>query len=547
MMKKTVLIYMLFLWVTLFSCKEDDNELNIPLVATVEVTEIKALSAIVEGLIVSDSGLPITSSGICWSTNKTPDISDSHIEIDVFSGNFVKKLTGLLPGKTYYVRAYAKNSDGVGYGMQLSFTTLDGEAEIIVEEANDVTAESATFRANILNDGGSEIALAGFCLNNAGSPTIDDSVYFTSQMPDDSIVFSATELIPGNTYFLRAFSSNETGVYYSSEKTFTTMNGVITISTYKPSEIKSNSAVSGGDITDNGGSNIRQYGLCWSRKMNPTTADSVLIENGDTINFQLKINTLNASTLYYIRSFAVNAAGTFYGEEFSFLTVNKDGPGEAVSDDEGNSYKTVWINNMLWMAENLKTTKYSNGDDLNLVEDIDQWTNLKSGAYCEYNNNNTFVNKFGRLYNHYAVTDNRNICPDGWHVSTLDEWNETINYLIDEGYNYDYSKSDNKIGIAMTSDAYWKITTGAGTVGNQFYPNKRNKSGFSGLPGGGRVYSNGKYFYLNVNSSANWWTTHKSTTVVGTYFRTHAGMVDILQTTAPLEAGYSVRCVKNKD
>ena len=84
-----------------------------------------------------------------------------------------------------------------------------------------------------------------------------------------------------------------------------------------------------------------------------------------------------------------------------------------VTDIDGNSYKTVKINDQWWMAENLKTTKYRNGDPILNVTNDTEWMNLTTGAYCDYDNNVTNVNTYGRLYNWYAVNDSRNIAPTG--------------------------------------------------------------------------------------------------------------------------------------
>jgi uncharacterized protein (TIGR02145 family) len=104
---------------------------------------------------------------------------------------------------------------------------------------------------------------------------------------------------------------------------------------------------------------------------------------------------------------------------------------QTVKDFEGNVYKTITIGTQTWMADNLRTTKYRNGDAIPEVTDSSAWINLITGAYCNYNNtrNNDTIVSYGRFYNLYAVTDNRNICPTGWHVSTDAEWTTLTDYL----------------------------------------------------------------------------------------------------------------------
>jgi len=101
-----------------------------------------------------------------------------------------------------------------------------------------------------------------------------------------------------------------------------------------------------------------------------------------------------------------------------------------VTDIDGNIYKTVKIGSQVWMAENLKVTKYRNGDPISNVRDNNAWKTCATGAYCWYNNDKT-VNKatYGALYNWYAVSDSRNIAPEGWHIASNDEWTTLTTYL----------------------------------------------------------------------------------------------------------------------
>jgi uncharacterized protein (TIGR02145 family) len=103
----------------------------------------------------------------------------------------------------------------------------------------------------------------------------------------------------------------------------------------------------------------------------------------------------------------------------------------SMTDQEGNSYKTIVIGTQTWMAENLKTTRYRNGDLIPFVTDMKQWINLASGAYCWYNNEIIYKSTYGALYNWYTVNDSRNIAPAGWHIPDDDEWLTLINYLGD--------------------------------------------------------------------------------------------------------------------
>ena len=101
-------------------------------------------------------------------------------------------------------------------------------------------------------------------------------------------------------------------------------------------------------------------------------------------------------------------------------------PGVGVTDFDGNNYTTVIIGNQEWIGENLRASHYSNGEIISNITNINQWSNLTTGAWAHYNNDIQFENPYGKLYNWYAVVDTRNICPSGWHVPSDNDWNELI-------------------------------------------------------------------------------------------------------------------------
>ena len=100
-----------------------------------------------------------------------------------------------------------------------------------------------------------------------------------------------------------------------------------------------------------------------------------------------------------------------------------------VTDIDGNTYETIQIGEQLWMAENLKTTHYNNGDEIPNITTYEEWGDLSSGAYCDYNNNSTNSETYGRLYNGYTVDDSRDVCPDYWHIPSDAEFMELEMYL----------------------------------------------------------------------------------------------------------------------
>jgi len=158
---------------------------------------------------------------------------------------------------------------------------------------------------------------------------------------------------------------------------------------------------------------------------------------------------------------------------------------ETMSDIDGNVYRTIKIGTQTWMAENLKVTRYSNGDTIPNVTNGTEWLNLTTGAYCDYENTASNSTVYGKLYNWYALADSRNIAPAGWHVASDAEWTTLTAFLGGEAVARGKLK---EIGTA-----HWLSPNYSAT----------NETGFSALPGGfyygGSFYSLGSYGY--------WWSS----------------------------------------
>ncbi len=206
-----------------------------------------------------------------------------------------------------------------------------------------------------------------------------------------------------------------------------------------------------------------------------------------------------------------------------------------VIDIDGNVYHTVTIGTQVWMAENLKTTHYRNGNTIPNISDSLKWNDLKTGAYCNYNNDTTFSNVFGKLYNWYAVNDNHKLCPSGWHLPSDAEWT-TLEIVLG------MSQTDaDKTGWRGTNEGGKLKETGT-THWNSANAGATNSSGFSALPGGfrndyGTFYSVGDYGY--------WWSA--SEYAAGNAWSTHLHGYDsnVRRDYLNKEYGFSVRCVKD--
>jgi uncharacterized protein (TIGR02145 family) len=193
----------------------------------------------------------------------------------------------------------------------------------------------------------------------------------------------------------------------------------------------------------------------------------------------------------------------------------------AVTDIDGNVYPTVLIGNQWWMAENLRTTRFSEGSLIPQIISENSWDQLTTPGWCNYNNSLVNDAIFGKLYNWYTATDTRNVCPAGWIVPDNQNWVELSEFL----------------GGDLVAGAKLKSLTGW----SPFYSPSSNESGFSALPGGARNY--GLFDYSFLDQYSFYWST--SLNVDNAWFR-FSGATDVFGVNSAIKAaGFSIRCLKN--
>jgi uncharacterized protein (TIGR02145 family) len=192
-------------------------------------------------------------------------------------------------------------------------------------------------------------------------------------------------------------------------------------------------------------------------------------------------------------------------------------------DFDGNAYPTMFIGNHQWMAESLRVTHFQNGEAIPNITDGMLWSNLTSGAYCWYENNQVTNAKFGALYNWFAVYDNRKLCPAGWHVPSDQEWYSLAVLLGGENIAWGKLKSVNDVWQDPNLDA-------------------TNISGFSGLPSGSRQ-NTGEFFYLGYHLFS--WTATETSYNLARYRWLRYDNSQLNQGVAGKTNGFSVRCVKD--
>lgn len=405
---------------------------------------------------------------------------------------------------------------------------------VITIEVTEITHNTATSGGNITSNGGASITAQGVVWSTSVNPTLENNEGFTSDEPGSGEFASHLNgLSPETPYYVKGYATNSEGTGYGQQLTFTTLfePEVPTVATAAVTEITYNTATSGGNVTDNGGSNVTARGVVWSTFVNPTIENN----NGFTSDgaglgtFVSYLNGLSPETPYFVRAYATSSAGTAYGNQQQFTTAFGCGI-STVTDIDGNIYNTVLIGNQCWIAENLEVTKYNNGMSIDYPgEDVEAWDNNTTGAYAWYVNDISWKDSYGALYNWHAVNNASGLCPAGWHVPTDAEYTTLTNYLGGETIAGGKMKSTR---TDPTPHPRWNSPNTGAT----------NESNWSGFPGG---YRSGAYFE-DFGGSGWWWT---STPIYsGAWGRTlfYNGIYVYLNSDNWSGLGYSVRCLKNE-
>ena len=314
---------------------------TIPVVTTNPVTDITQISATSGGNVTDDGGADVTERGVCWSTSQNPTLSDNFTVDGSGTGMFVSYLTGLSANTTYYIRAYATNSEGTSYGNELLFTSGQTNTTPVVttQPITNISQNSATSGGNVTNDGGADVTERGVCWSTSQNPTLSDD-FTVDGSGTGTFTSYLTGLSANTTYYVRAYATNSVGTSYGNEISFTTLT-FPTVTTNPVTDIAENSATSGGNVTNDGGADVTERGVCWSTSQNPTLANDFTVDGSGTGTYASYLTGLSSNTTYYVRAYATNSVGTSYGNELSFTT---------------HTFPTVTTNPVTDIAENSATS-----------------------------------------------------------------------------------------------------------------------------------------------------------------------------------------------
>ena len=360
--------------------------------------------------------------------------------------------------------------------------------------------------SNVTSDGGTSVTEKGVCWSATDTfPTFHDARTIDGSGTGE-FYSDVSGLIPNTLYYIRTYAINNVGFNYDTVRTFTTLNfgGTVVVS-HTPDSLSVSWQLDGPNENNLSGDRDTFfvnmipgiYRISWSDIAGWSTpsSSSNTLNTGATITFDG----------VYGRIFGSDSTGT-------------------VMDADGNVYRTVKIGDQWWMAENLRVTHYQSDEAIPNVTDGISWGNLHTGAYCDYDNDTSNSAVYGHLYNWYAVS-HAGIAPEGWHVPSAEEWNETIMFL---GGNLVAGGRLKEVGFT-----HWQMPNTGAT----------NESGFTALPGGGRSYSDGAFDYKQF--IAYFWTTTLNNIDDAESFYLVWVSSGINDWSDDQRQGFAIRCVKD--
>ena len=516
-----------------------------PTVTTTDVTEITGTTATSGGNVSDDGGIDVTARGVVWGESSGPTLASNSgfTEDGTGTGAFTSSITGLTIATTYYVKAYATNSEGTAYGEEKSFSTI-GLPIVEVGFVTDVTHESAKCSAEVMSDGGEAVTARGVVWSDTWDVTLDNAIGFTDEGAGiGAFVSTITGLTPSTDYYVRAYATNSNGTAYAApEIPFTTgtFSGPPIVKTLEVTNIGAHVALSGFEFVDDGGNGDIKLGIVWGTSPDPD------INNNDgkyepvwgvPIDpvYPIPTTSLNPETIYYVRAYGQNPNGVGYGEEKSFTTKAFDQivqTGTFTDTRDNTEYNTTTINGQTWMAENLAYLPEVCGTDAGC-------------GYWVYDNASTDVatamatpnyTTYGVLYNWEMAKAS---CPTGWHLPTHEEWailEMNLGMSFDDATYEDYQDrgTDEGSKIKETGTAHWAPPNTEAT----------NASEFTALPAGWR--SNSSTGFTGLVVGAYFWSSDQFWPggVPMRWLVSSSELIYLIRE-ADAASGFSVRCVQD--
>jgi hypothetical protein len=286
-------------------------------------SDIGMFLATLLGEVFDDGGGQIFERGFLMGLSPNPSLSDMKFASSQnVVGPMKTVVTELIENTTYYYRSFAKNEKGYSMGNIQSFTTLDIKyPELVTLPVTNILFTSANYEAEVKYDGGVPILERGFCFSTQPNPTLQDNKYLVSgELGVFKLVM--TELQPGTLYYVRSFAKNRKGLQYGNQVSFTTVAYTPpNVITQDVGQITTRSAQANGQVSEEGNTPVTERGFCFGQNRNPSITDRKVDLGSGLGGFSYNFSGLSEGTTYYVRAYAINKKGIFYGEERSFRTA----------------------------------------------------------------------------------------------------------------------------------------------------------------------------------------------------------------------------------
>ncbi len=342
----------------------------------------------------------------------------------------------------------------------------------------------------------------------------------------------------------------------------------VDISTAPVTDISSTGAQTGGRVSIKEEVDVGARGVVWATRQDPSieSNEGLTREGTGEGSFTSRLGGLRPGTQYYVRSYAAGGFGVAYGDEIAFQTAGdevepeaparevavdtlqeeeegpRDGDPNTVADVDGNVYRTVVIGDQEWMAENLRTSRFASGEEIESFEREFAWrTNAdeeQRPARAVYDNDSDNAPLYGMMYNWFAVGADAGLCPEGWTVPTSEDWEELIQFV--GGQSEGGALKSDRIKPDSPRPAWPECTVASICADLEF----SNSSGFSGLPGGYRR-SDGRF--ESRTTQAYWWSASEHGDRHATTYGLTLFGADIGASQRPKAKGQYVRCVRSAE